>query len=77
MHGKFLHKGKPLDPAAYALDPENQRRLWEISEQLTDARDIAERGAAYNPSGSVGMYNDENTPEGVIRPHDNQPKLGP
>lgn len=77
VHGKFLHKGKPIEPPAYALDPENQRRLWEISERLTDARDIAERGAAYNPSGSVDMFGEEGTPEGVIRPEDNQTKLGP
>ena len=35
IHGKFLHKGKEMKPAAYALDPMHQSRLWEVSERLT------------------------------------------
>lgn len=76
VHGQFLHKGKPIEPSPYALDPENQRRLWEISEQLTDARDIVERGAEYNPTGSVSMFNDEEIPEEMVRPQDNRTKPG-
>jgi len=65
--GKFLHRGKEIEPAAYALDPANQSRLWEISEKLTHA---AEQGPNYDPTGSVAMYNDDNIPEGLIRPED-------
>ena len=34
-HGKFFHRGKEIEPAAYALNPQNQSRLWEVSERLT------------------------------------------
>jgi len=33
--GKFFKGDKELTPAAYALDEQNQKRLWEISEKLT------------------------------------------
>ena len=36
-HGKFLSKGKAIDPPAYALDPANGVKLWEVSETLTNA----------------------------------------
>ena len=72
VHGKFLHRGKEMEPPAYSLDPENQRRLWEVSEKLTDARDVLERGANYDPTGSVGMFHDENIPEEIMRPEDDQ-----
>jgi hypothetical protein len=71
-HGKFLYRGKEVEPAAFALDPENQRRLWEISEQLTDARDVLERGAKYDPTGSVAMFGNENIPEEIVRSEDDQ-----
>lgn len=76
MTGKFLHKGNAIEADAYALDPENQTRLWEVSEQLTDARDVVERGANYDPTGSVAMFNEEDIPEEIIRPEDNQTKPG-
>jgi hypothetical protein len=66
-HGKFLHQGKEIEAAAFALDPANQTRLWEISEQLTKA---PEQGPNYDPTGSVAMYNDTNIPEEIIRPED-------
>ena len=33
--GKFLHDGKEIEAPAYALDLTAQKRLWEISESLT------------------------------------------
>jgi NAD(P)-dependent dehydrogenase (short-subunit alcohol dehydrogenase family) len=74
--GKFLHDGKEIQADPYALDPENQRRLWELSEKLTDARDVLERGANYDPTGSVAMFNDESIPEEIIRPEDNRTNPG-
>jgi len=35
VNGKFLHKGKEIKAPAYAHDREVQKRLWEISLQLT------------------------------------------
>lgn len=72
LTGKFLHKGKEMAAADYALDPANQARLWEISEQLTRAPEILEKGADFNPTGSVSMYKEHETPEGIVRPEDNQ-----
>jgi NAD(P)-dependent dehydrogenase (short-subunit alcohol dehydrogenase family) len=74
MHGKFLHKGKEIEAPAYALDPANQSRLWEISEQLTDAREVLAHGAEYDPTGSVAMFDNEDVPETMTRPQDNQRK---
>lgn len=74
--GKFLHNGKEMAPDAFALDLDNQRRLWEVSEQLTDARDVLERGANYDPTGSVAMFHEEDIPEEIIRPEDNRTKPG-
>lgn len=34
-NGKFLHRGKEIQPDAYALNPDIQSRLWQVSEQLT------------------------------------------
>lgn len=34
-HGKFLHNGKEIEPAAYALNPAIQLKLWKVSEELT------------------------------------------
>lgn len=36
VNGRFLHNGKEIEFPAYARDRENQRRLWEVSESLTD-----------------------------------------
>lgn len=33
--GQFLRNGKPIDPPPYTRDPDVQRRLWEVSQQLT------------------------------------------
>jgi NAD(P)-dependent dehydrogenase (short-subunit alcohol dehydrogenase family) len=66
-HGKFLRRGKEVEPPAYALDPGVQQRLWEISEKLTDA---SEPPANYDPTGSVAMHNDKELPAGLIRPQD-------
>jgi retinol dehydrogenase-13 len=66
-HGKFLHKGKEIEPAAYALDPANQLKLWKVSEELTKA---PEQGPNYDPTGSVAMFNDHDIPDGLIRPED-------
>lgn len=65
--GKFLHKTKEMQPAAYALNPAIQLKLWTISEELTKA---PEQGPNYDPTGSVAMYNDHDIPEGLIRPED-------
>lgn len=67
--GKFLHNGQAVEPAAYALDPAMQSRLWEISEQLTKA---PEQGPNYDPTGSIAMHNNRDLPEGLIRPEDDQ-----
>ena len=72
IHGKFLHQGKEIDAAEYALDRANQARLWEISEQLTRAPEILEKGAEFNPTGSVYLGKDHDIPEGIVRPEDNQ-----
>jgi hypothetical protein len=45
--------------------------LWEISEQLTDA---AHESSNYDPTGSIAMHNNDDIPEGVIRPEDEQVK---
>jgi len=66
-HGKFLRKGKEVEPAEYALNPAIGLKLWEISEQFTKA---SEQGPNYDPTGSIAMYNDDNIPEGLIRPED-------
>jgi NAD(P)-dependent dehydrogenase (short-subunit alcohol dehydrogenase family) len=69
VNGKFLHNGKELEPAAYALDQNIQQKLWEVSEQLTDA---ARQGPNYDPTGSIAMHNNGDIPEGLIRPEDEQ-----
>jgi NAD(P)-dependent dehydrogenase (short-subunit alcohol dehydrogenase family) len=74
IHGKFLHKGKEIETPAYARDPANQVRLWEISEQLTDARQVLARGAEYDPAGSLGMFDNEDVPESMTRLQDDQTK---
>jgi NAD(P)-dependent dehydrogenase (short-subunit alcohol dehydrogenase family) len=68
-NGKFLSRGKVIDPPAYALDPANGVKLWEVSETLTNAM---EQGPNYDPTGSVAMYNDKELPEGLIRPEDDR-----
>lgn len=68
-NGKFLHNGKEIEPAAYALDQNIQQKLWEVSEQLTDA---AHPGPNYDPTGSIAMHNNDDIPEGLIRPEDEQ-----
>lgn len=70
-HGKFLYRGKEIEPPAYALDPGVQQRLWEISEELTGA---SEPAANYDPTGSVAMHNDKDIPPGLIRPQDEPPE---
>lgn len=73
-HGKFLYNGKENEPAPYALDSTTGLRLWEISEKLTRASEALEKGAAYDPTGSVALHDNDNIPEGIVRPEDNQPK---
>jgi NAD(P)-dependent dehydrogenase (short-subunit alcohol dehydrogenase family) len=34
-NGQFFHRGRQIDPPPYTRDPAVQRRLWEVSEQLT------------------------------------------
>lgn len=34
MTGRFFRDGKEIRPSAQALDPELERRLWEVSEEL-------------------------------------------
>lgn len=75
-HGKFLHKGKEIEAPAYARDPANQVRLWEISEQLTDAREVLARGDEYDPTGSVAMFDNEEIPKRNIHQGNNQIKPG-
>lgn len=72
VHGKFLHKGQEINAPAYALDPANQARLWEISDRLTRASEALEKGADFNPTGSVAMNKDHESREGMVRPEDNQ-----
>ena len=33
--GHFYRDGKKIKADAFALDPENQRRLWQVSAELT------------------------------------------
>jgi NAD(P)-dependent dehydrogenase (short-subunit alcohol dehydrogenase family) len=66
-HGKFIHKGSVIDFPAFALDPEMQRRLWEVSEELTDA---SVHDPNYDPTGSVAMHDRRDLPRGLIRPQD-------
>ena len=33
--GQFFHRGRAIDPPPYTRDPDVQRRLWEVSAQLT------------------------------------------
>ncbi len=40
VSGKFFHHGKQIEIPAYADSRENQQRLWEISEKLTDLSQI-------------------------------------
>jgi hypothetical protein len=35
LSGQFFRNGEPIDPPPYTQDAEVQRRLWEVSEQLT------------------------------------------
>ena len=65
--GKFLHRGKEMQAADYALNPAIQLKLWTVSEELTKA---PEQGPNYDPTGSVAMYNDHDIPDGLIRPED-------
>jgi NAD(P)-dependent dehydrogenase (short-subunit alcohol dehydrogenase family) len=69
--GKFFHNGQEIEPDTYALDQNIQQKLWEISEQLTDA---AHAGPNYDPTGSIAMHNNDDIPEGLIRPEDEQVK---
>lgn len=34
-NGEFFHRGRPIQPPRSTRDPEVQRRLWQVSEQLT------------------------------------------
>jgi NAD(P)-dependent dehydrogenase (short-subunit alcohol dehydrogenase family) len=34
-NGQFFHRGRAIEPPPYTRDPDVQRRLWEVSEQLT------------------------------------------
>lgn len=34
-NGQFFHRGRPIDPPKDTLDVDEQRRLWQVSEQLT------------------------------------------
>jgi len=70
-HGKFIRKGEEVEPPAYALDPDVRQKLWEVSENLTDADEPA---ANYDPTGSVAMHNDKEIPAGIIRPQDEPPQ---
>lgn len=36
VSGRFFHNDKEVEAPAYARDRENQERLWEVSEKLTD-----------------------------------------
>ena len=67
MHGKLLHKEKEIQAPDYALDPNHQILLWEMSEKLTDAD---WRGPNYDPTGSMAMFNAKEIPEGAIRPEE-------
>ena len=40
ISGKFLHNGKEIDIPAFAQKSENQRKLWEISEKLSDLSQV-------------------------------------
>ncbi len=62
--GSFLQNGEDAH-LPYVVDTSLQQRLWELGEQLTDAKYLAPN---YDPTGSVAMYNDKDIPEGLIRP---------
>jgi NAD(P)-dependent dehydrogenase (short-subunit alcohol dehydrogenase family) len=64
-HGKFLRKDAEIQASDYFLNRGLQQRLWEISEELTDARYLAPN---YDPTGSIALYNERDIPEGMIRP---------
>ncbi len=64
LRGRFLQNGEDVH-LPYVVDTSLQQRLWELSEQLTDAKYLAPN---YDPTGSVAMYNDKDIPEGLIRP---------
>jgi NAD(P)-dependent dehydrogenase (short-subunit alcohol dehydrogenase family) len=40
VSGRFFHNDKEVEAPAYARDRENQERLWEVSEKLTDTSRI-------------------------------------
>lgn len=40
VSGRFFHNDKEVEAPAYARDRENQEKLWEISERLTDTSRI-------------------------------------
>lgn len=67
MQGKFLYREEEIESPAFALDPENQQRLWEVSSQLTHAYI---QDPNYDPTGSVALYNNRDIPPGLIRPKD-------
>ncbi len=73
IHGKFLRKGKEVEPGEYALNPAIGLKLWEISERLTKA---PEQGPNYDPTGSIAMYNDDNIPSDLVRPEDEPTQKG-
>jgi NAD(P)-dependent dehydrogenase (short-subunit alcohol dehydrogenase family) len=62
--GSFLQNGEDVH-LPYVMDTSLQQRLWELGEQLTDAKYL---GPNYDPTGSVAMYNDKDIPKGMIRP---------
>ncbi|MGE5378514.1 MAG: SDR family NAD(P)-dependent oxidoreductase [Bacteroidota bacterium] len=64
-HGKFMRKDAEIQLSDYFQDRGLQQRLWEISEELTDARYLAPN---YDPTGSMALYNERDIPEGLIRP---------
>ena len=68
-HGKFLRRGKEIEPATYALNPAIQLKLWKVSEELTNAPN---QGPNYDPSGSAAMYNTDGIPAKSIHTEEDQ-----
>lgn len=64
INGKFLYKGKEIEPASHVLDPAIQQRLWEVTEELTNA---PEQGPNYDPTGSREMYDEHKQPPSLIQ----------
>ncbi len=49
VSGRFFHNDKEIEAPAYARDRENQERLWDVSEKLTDISRVPSLSASTEP----------------------------